>query len=137
MSWKPDKRVLELIKLESPMTPLEALPSCPEPVASQAASLIYYDAEARYVTMRPAYTPPRLLEGNSVLNLLAFQACMPVVMEASNDIVGDLMVYHQQHDPEALRSLQKKCVAVLGACGLQEVPGIMAALRDSGSLPTR
>ena len=90
MSWIPDTRILKLMRSESNMF-LAALPSCPDLVAQQAASLMYYHAEVSYFVLRPAYTPPRLLEGNSIRNTVDFWASGPAIIQAFMDIRSDLM----------------------------------------------
>ena len=134
MTWNPDTRVLKLMLLESGLY-LTAPRSCPDPVARQAASLMYYHAEASYFALRPGYTPPRLLEGNSIMNTMVFWASGPAVIQACMDIWGDLMGYHYEHDPEVLNSLQRRCANGLARCGLEEVPGIIAAIEDIDNIP--
>jgi hypothetical protein len=118
-----------LMRLESDIF-LPALASCPDLVARQAASLMYYHAEVSYFALRPGYTPPRLLEGNSMMNTLNWWASGPAIMQACMDIRSDLMGYHYERDPAVLNSLQRRCADGLSCFGLEEVAGVMAAVKD-------
>ena len=127
MNWSPDPRILELMGTESGMF-LAALRFCPEPIARQAASLLYYESEVNYHILRPAYTPPRLIGGNSIANFLAFQESMSGIMDASTDVHSNLMEYEFERDPAVLVSLRERCAEALSRFGLGEVPGILSAI---------
>ena len=137
MNWKPDTRILEFIKEQGPLSCVGALCCCPDPIARQAASLIYYQAEVCYCATRPGYTPPRLIQGNSIGNVFAWQASTSDVIQAHTDMSWDLDGYDCTRDPKLLASLQRHCADGLARCNLQEVPGIMEAFRAFGLLPER
>ena len=118
-----------LMRIESDIF-LPALASCPDLVARQAASLMYYHAEIGYFALRPAYTPPRLLEGNSIMNTFNWCASGPAIIQACMDVGHDLLRYHHERDPAVLNSLQGGCADGLARFGLEEVPGIMTAVKD-------
>ena len=129
MNWNPETRILKVMRLESACF-LEALASCPDSVARQAASLMYYEAEVSYFVARPGYTPPRLIQGNSIMNVQAWLTSGSAIIQASMDIRSDLLGYHYERDPAVLNSLQTKCADGLARFGLEEMPGIIAAIED-------
>ena len=129
MNWNPETRILMVTRLESGWL-LKALHSCPDSVARQAASLMYYHAEVSYFVGRPGYPPPRLIQGNSIINVQAWLASGPAIIQACMDIRDDLLGYHYERDPAVLNSLKTKCADGLARFGLEEMPGIIAAIED-------
>jgi hypothetical protein len=134
MIWSPENRVLKVMKVECAFY-LMPVCCCPEPIAGQAASLWYYHDEVSCLCfVGPGYFPPRLLRGNLPLNYSEWMAAGPAIIQAFVDITSNLMEYYHERDPVVLESLRRKCIDGLAGCGLEEVPGIMAAIRDIGNL---
>ncbi len=129
MNWNPDNRVLKFMRVGSDLY-FPAVLCCPESVARQAASLMYYHAEAGYCALTGWYTPPRLLGGNAIAQCSTYIASAPAIMQAFMDITNDLMAYYQERDPVVLESLREKCGNSFASFGLEEVPGILAAIQD-------
>jgi hypothetical protein len=132
MSRNPETRILAVMKLQSGSL-FKALASCPDSVARQAASLMYYSAELTYGALgHPGYYPLRVLEvvENTIINVQAWLDSGPAIIQAQSDISNLLMKYYYERDPAVLNSLQRKCAAVLTHFGLEEVPGIIAAIED-------
>lgn len=136
MNWGPDTRILDFIKSE-PALFLIPVCSLPALIARQAASLMYYYAEASYHMLRPGYTPPRLIQGDGIRDFLAFQGSLPNVIDAFMGVAGDVTAYHYHRDPAVLEALQNKCARHLAICGLKEVPGIMEAIARFEGLGNR
>jgi hypothetical protein len=89
MSWNPETRILALMKLESAWL-FKALASCPDSVARQAASLMYYSAELTFGALgHPGYYPPRVLEvvENTIINIQAWLDSGQRYIEPSYEIL--------------------------------------------------
>lgn len=110
---------------------INAVRFCPDPVAQQVTSLMYYAAEVHFQALNSWYTPPRLLGSNLVENILRFRSSSLAVLQSFTDLRRELMEFHLERDSAVLSVLRRKSADGLAALGLQEIPGILSAIENS------